>query len=102
MRLAYPLAVLGIVLTAASPMAQETRPADQPAASEWIGPVVGGRHRQPTEAEIQARQRAEGRSAQATTQRERQEDNAINELYKELMAPVPSGERSGEPERPAQ
>jgi hypothetical protein len=97
MRFAYPLAVLGIVMTTASPMAQEAKPADPPAVNDWTGPVVGGRHRQPTTAEVQARQQADGESAKTIEQRNRDEDKTIDDLYKELMTPVPSGERSGEP-----
>jgi hypothetical protein len=101
MRFAYPLAVLGIVLNAASPMAQDPRPADRPAASEWTGPIVGGRHRQPTPAEIEARQRAAGQSAKAIEERRRKEDKTIDDLYKQLVTPAPSSERSGEQGQPA-
>jgi hypothetical protein len=98
MRLAYPLAVLVIVLTTAFAMAQEAQPtAPPPAAGDWNGPVVGGRHRQPTQSEVQSRQQADGQSAQAIQQRNRDEDKTIDDLYKELMTPVPSGERSGAP-----
>lgn len=101
MRFAYPLAVLGIVLSAATPMAQEVKPADPPAsapasAGEWTGPIVGGRHRQPTEAEVEARQRAEGESAKAIQERSRKEDKVIDDLYKKLMTPVPPDEQSGQ------
>lgn len=96
MRLSYLFAILGIVLNAVSPMAQEIMPADQPAASEWPGPIVGGHHRQPTEAEVEARQRAEGESATAIQERNREEEKAIDDLNKTLLAPIPSGEQSRE------
>lgn len=97
MRFAYPLAVLGIVLTTASAMAQEAQPtAPPPAGNDWTGPVIGGRHRQPTESEVQSRQQVEGQSAKAIQQRNRDEDKTIDDLYKELMTPVPSREQSGE------
>ena len=102
MRIAYPLAILCIALSVAPSMAQEAAPVERP--GEWTGPVVGGRHRQPTDAEIQARQRAEGASPQALQQRSREQDKVIDDLYKELMTPVPSGkpgERSGDLGQPA-
>ena len=100
MRFAYPLAILTLLLRPTSAMAQEAKPADPPAVSDWTGPVVGGRHRQPTTAEIQARQQAEGSSAKTIAQRNRDQDKTIDELYKELMTPVPSGERSGDTGQP--
>lgn len=98
MRFAFSLVVTGIVLAASSPMAQETWPANPPAADDGqLGPVVGGRHRQPTEAEVEARERAEGESARAIEKRDRQEDKTIDDLYKELTKPAPLGAPSGEP-----
>jgi hypothetical protein len=105
MRFFYPLAVLWLLLSAASALAQgsgQNSPSGQgsqtnpPSQSEWTGPVVGGRHRQPTPAEIQARERAEGESKKAIQQRDRQEDKTIDELYKELMKPVPSSGQPGQ------
>jgi hypothetical protein len=100
MRLASSLVIFGIVLAASSSMAGEVAPPEPPAAVESPGPVVDGRHRQPTEAEIKAREHAEGESATAIEQRNRQEDQVINDLYKELMKPVPSGSsETGQPAR---
>jgi TolA-binding protein len=93
MRFRYSLAVLGIALTTTVAMAQ---PAQPPAANDWTGPVVGGRHRQPTPAEVQARQQAEGQTAKTIEQRNRDQDKTIDDLYNELMKPVPSRDMSGE------
>ena len=100
MRFMYPLAVLGLVLTATAAMAQQAQSPTPPPASDGMGPVVGGRHRQPTPAEIQARQQAEGQSAKTIQQRNRDQDKTIDDLYKELMTPVPSREMSGEQGQP--
>jgi hypothetical protein len=97
MQCAYLLAALGIPLSAAPPMAQEAKPAAPPAsAREWTDPVVESHHRQPTETEVEARERAEGESAKAIQERNRKEDHVIDDLYKELMTPVPLNERSGQ------
>jgi hypothetical protein len=100
MRSAYALAVLWVFLSTASAIAQQNTPA-KPPEDGWEGPVVDWRHRQPTEAEVQARERAEGESKKAIQERDHQEDQTIDELYKELMTPVPGGEMSGESEQKA-
>lgn len=102
MRFFYPLAVLWLVLSAASALAQgsgQNSPSGQanpPPQSEWSGPTVGWRHRQPTPAEIEARERAQGESKKSIQQRDRQEDKTIDELYKELTRPVPSSGQPGQ------
>ena len=100
MRSAYALAVLWIFLNAAPALAQQDTPA-KPPDSGWTGPVVEGRHRQPTPGEIESRERAEGESKKAIQERQRQEDQTIDELYKELMKPVPGREMSGQSGQPS-
>jgi hypothetical protein len=96
MRSAYAFAVLWIFLGTASAMAQQQNTAAQPPEDGWAGPTVDWRHRQPTRAEIEGRVRAEGESKKAVQERNRQADQTIDELYKELMTPVPSRELSGQ------
>ena len=95
MRSAYPLALLWLLLSAASPLAQQNAGKPEPHSGS-VGPVIDGRHRQPTAAEIESRERAEGRSAQAAQARAREQNKVIDDLYKELMTPVPSGAKSGQ------
>ena len=101
MRSASLLAAVCTLVTTAPASAQQSVP-DSPPASERTGPVIEGRHRQPTPAEIESRQRAQGESAKAMQERLRKQDQAIDELYKELMKPVPSRELSGQSGQPAQ
>jgi hypothetical protein len=100
MRSAYPLAILWLLLTAAAPLAQENDSGTAP-QGDRSGPVVQGRHRQPTPGEIQARERAQGESEKAIQEQRRKEDQTIDELYKELMKPVPKNEMSGQSGQPS-
>lgn len=54
------------------------------AAEDWQGPVVGGRHRQPTEAEVESRQRMEGLSGDSINRQNEREDRELDEIYREL------------------
>jgi hypothetical protein len=94
--------ILSIVLSPTLVMAQTTVPsmAPPPVSGDLPGPVVNGRHRQPTEAEIRARERAEGQATPALQQRNREESKDVDDLYKELTTPLPPlTEQGGAPEK---
>lgn len=101
MRVGYALMVLSIVLSPSLLMAQLAVPsAPPPATGDLPGPVVNGRHRQPTQAEIQARQRAEGESSPTLKNRNREENKDVDDLYKELTTPLPPlTDQGGAPEK---
>jgi hypothetical protein len=91
------LALIATALIAGGPaigmtgpvLAQSTTPppADtmESAPDTGQGPVVGGRHRQPSRAEIEERERAQGRSADSIAREERNKDREVDELYRQLM-----------------
>lgn len=92
MRIAAWFAVLGLAMSTAPAMAQHvapTPPSTPPALGDLPGPVVDGRHRPPTQAEIRLRQRAEGELTPDLQQRNRAESKSVDELYKELTTPLP-------------
>jgi len=96
MRFSYLFAVLGMVLDAASPMAQENMPNDRPAAVEWTGPIVEGQHRQPTEADVEALERAKVESWAATQERNPEDEKTVEDLYRELMMQISPGEQNSD------
>lgn len=100
MRIGYALIVLTMVLGPTLLMAQEAAlPPTPPTSGDLPGPVVDGHHRQPTKAEIRARQRAEGESTRAQQQLNREESKDVDELYKELTTPLPPlTDQGGAPE----
>jgi hypothetical protein len=100
MRSAYLLASLCLAFSAPVSVAQQNRPPSQEAPSGTAGPVVDGRHRQPSAAEIESRERAGSASEKAIQDRARQDDKAIDDLYKELVTPVPPREQSGQSGEP--
>jgi hypothetical protein len=93
MRIVFCLATSWLFLSAGPLLAQDQKPQAEPAPSgeatrNWPGPVVHGHHRQPTEEEIEARERAEGLSSKSIEEQSREEDKVIDDLYQELRQPM--------------
>ena len=49
------------------------------------GPIVDGRHRQPTQTEITAREEAAGQSSMSIDRQSQREDREVDDLYREIM-----------------
>jgi hypothetical protein len=84
------LIAVGPAVGLAAPVLAQTSTQPPAGAAESVpdpgqGPVVNGRHRQPSRSEIQDRERAQGRSAEAIAREERAKDREVDELYRELM-----------------
>ena len=89
---------LGTMTTNAAPGAAQapagahSPPADNEPAP---GPVIDGRHRQPSRAEVESRELAQGRSATSILREERAKDREVDEIYRELKStPAPAGTTS--------
>jgi hypothetical protein len=84
MKLTYWLIIFSFLL--GTPLAAQEPAAPDSAISlhDRLGPVVNGRHRQPTKAEIERRERASGESAASIEGRDRRKDKQVDDLYKEL------------------
>lgn len=102
MRLTFMLTAMLFAMPAVSSPAQQSGAANPEAPGGADASVIEGRHHQPSAAEIERRERATGESEQAIRAHARQQDKVIDDLYKELMTPVPSRERSGAAVDPAQ
>ncbi len=69
-----------------------------PAASESTpGPVIDGRHRQPSRAEIKSRELAQGRSATSILREDHAKDREVDEIYRQLKS-APGSIRTTNPE----
>lgn len=93
MRITLVLASLWLAMNAGTSLAQQQVAGNPEPPSGAAGPAEG-RHHQPSAAEIDRRERATGESDQAIREHARRQDKVIDDLYKELMTPVPSGGRS--------
>lgn len=95
--------VLGATTGIAAPTAAQTSEeasGTPPVIEPMPGPVVDGRHRQPSRAEIESRELAQGRLATAIRREDRAKDRAVDEIYRELKAaPGPDHTTAPEPGR---
>lgn len=92
MRFIYCLAVSWLVLFGEPSLAQNQRSAAGSTQSgapdrNWPGPIIDGRRRQPTQAEVDARQKAAGRSQKSIEEQGRRLDQEIDDIYKALTTP---------------
>jgi hypothetical protein len=90
------LVVLGMTTAITAPSTAQTAAGPSALPPEIVagptpGPIVNGRHRQPSKAEVDARELAQGRSPASIAREDRAKDRQVDELYRDLMnAPVPT------------